>query len=337
MTFSNDYKLLETDATTNAANAESRAVYLRKIGSAAFYGISSFLITVVNKTVLTSWHFPSFLVLSIGQMIAGILILAFGKKIGIINFPDLTRDVPIKLFPLPLIYVGNMMFGLGGTQALPLPMFTAIRRFSILMTMMLEFKVLGIRPSRLIQFSVWCMVGGALLAASDDLSFNLHGYVFVMITNTLTAANGVFLKKKLESIDVGKYGIMFYNSLIMLLPAIALAWIVGDIDAALNYPHWTNPWFFIQFFMSCIMGFVLSYSILLCTQFNSALTTTIIGCLKNICVTYLGMFIGGDYIFSMLNCIGINVSIMGSLFYTYITFGKNESPRKLIPQKVDNV
>lgn len=337
MTFSAEYKLLDTDSTTNASSALSRTLYLKKVGSALFYGVASFLITVVNKTVLTSWKFPSFLVLSIGQMVAGILVLAFGKRIGLITFADVSLDIPKKLFPLPLIYAGNMMFGLGGTQALPLPMFTAIRRFSILMTMMLEFKMLGVRPSKQVQFSVWCMVGGAILAASDDLTFNLHGYTYVMITNTLTAANGVFLKKKLDTIDVGKYGIMFYNSLIMLVPAVIGAWFLGDLETAYNYEHWRNPIFFSQFFMSCIMGFVLSYSIILCTQFNSALTTTIIGCLKNICVTYLGMFIGGDYIFSWLNCIGINISIFGSLLYTYITFGKKETPRKVVPQKVDNV
>lgn len=262
---------------------------------------------------------------------------SLGKQLRIISFADFSMDIPRKLLPLPLMYFGNMMFGLGGTQALPLPMFTAIRRFSILMTMMLEFKILNIRPSKPVQFSVWCMVGGALLAASYDLTFNLHGYTYVMITNTLTAANGVFLKKKLDTIDIGKYGIMFYNSVIMLVPALILAWILGDIDDAVKFENWSNPVFFVQFFMSCVMGFVLSYSIILCTQFNSALTTTIIGCLKNICVTYLGMFYE-DYRFQWFNFFGINISVFGSLFYTYITFGKKETPRKVMPQKsIDNV
>lgn len=77
MTYSAEYKLLDTDSNAaNAANAHnSRVIYLKKVGSAVFYGIASFLITVINKTVLTSWKFPSFLALSIGQMVAGIVIL----------------------------------------------------------------------------------------------------------------------------------------------------------------------------------------------------------------------------------------------------------------------
>lgn len=312
-------------------------VYFKKVGSAVFYGLASFLITVINKTVLTSWKFPSFMVLSIGQMTASIIVLYFAKKIRIVSFPDLGRDTPRKLFPLPLIYLGNMMFGLGGTQALSLPMFAALRRFSILMTMLLELKVLGVRPSTPVQISVWSMIGGALIAASDDLSFSLHGYTYIMMTNALTAANGVYVKKNLESIDMGKYGLVFYNSLFMILPATILAWFLGDLDAAMQYEYWTEPVFFVQFMLSCIMGFILSYSTILCTQHNSALTTTIVGCLKNICVTYLGMFIGGDYLFSWLNCIGINISVFGSLLYTYVTFRRKEAPRKSIPQKIDTV
>lgn len=208
---------------------------------------------------------------------------------------------------------------------MPLPMFTAFRRFSILLTMLLEFKILGVKPSIAVQLSVWSMVGGALLAAIDDLTFTIEGYSYVMLANFMTAAYGVYIKQKLDTADsIGKYGVMFYNSLLMIIPAILLAWFTGDLYTAYQYKYWKNIWFFAQFFSSCFMGFILTYSTFLCTQYNSALTTAMVGCFKNVFVSYLGMFIGGDYIFSWVNCIGINISILGSIYYTYIIFTKKK-------------
>lgn len=332
------------DEENNNARDEGSTQFL-KISTAAFYGISSFLITVINKRVLSSpYKFPSFLVLSLGQLIASIVVLYSGKKLKVVTFPAASNELVKKIFPLPLIYLGNMIFGLGGTQALSLPMFAALRRFSVLMTMMLEFYILKIRPTTAVQLSVYAMIGGALVAASDDLSFSLEGYTYILITDALTAANGVFVKKKLSGSDLGTYGLMFYNSLVMLVPAIFVTWIVGDLHEAFAYDQWSNPLFVMQFIMSCIMGFVLNYSTVLCTQHNSALTTTIVGCLKNVSITYIGMFIGGDYIFSWINCFGINISVLGSLVYTYVTFRKKNKQhhgpdRELLlkPTKVESV
>jgi len=113
---------------------------------------------------------------------------------------------------------------------------------------------------------------------------------------------------------------MFYNALYMLIPVTAIAYFNGELEKAANFTSWTSPYFILNFALSCFMGFILNASVVQCTMYNSALTTTIIGCLKNVSVTYLGMFIGGDYVFQFYNFVGINISVLGSFLYTYVTF-----------------
>lgn len=251
-----------------------------KIFSAIFYGLSSFLIIVVNKIILTTFLFPSSHLLGFGQMIVTILVLQIGKTLRIINFPNLTCDIPSKIFPLPVFYIGNLICGLGGTQRLSLPMFTVLRRFAILMTMIGEYMILKVKPSNSIILTVIAMVGGAIIAGINDLAFELNGYILVLGNDFFTAANGVYMKKKLNSKDLGKYGLLFYNCLFMLPPMIILCWLSEDFEKAYNYNYWYDINFLISFFGSCIMGFILMYSTVLCTSHNSALTTTIVGCIK---------------------------------------------------------
>lgn len=312
-------------------NCESSSPLHLRIISALLYGISSFLIIVINKIVLTTYKFPSVHVLGIGQMIATIIVLYISRSFHIVNFPSLSFDIPNKIWPIPLFYVGNLVCGLGGTKYLSLPMFTVLRRFTILITLIGEYAVLKIRRSSAIISTVFAMIGGAVIAAIDDLSFDLKGYIYVLGNDFFTAANNIYVKKKLETKgnDLGKYGLLFYNALFMIVPLFVLTLYNGDFEKTIRFTGWTNILFIISFILSCIMGFFLMFSTILCTQYNSALTTTIVGCLKNILVTYLGMYIGGDYMFSWTNFIGLNISIIGSLVYTYLTFVQKEKKKIL--------
>ena len=351
---------------------EHRGNFFLRVGSAAFYGIASLMIMVINKRILTVYAFPSFQVLGLGQMISTILILWVGRSFSIINFPNFSRSILTKIWPLPLYYAGNMIFGLAGTQALSLPMMIVLRRFTVLMTMVAEYFILKVKPELSVQLSVLMMIFGAFVAAINDLAFNLLGYSYILMNNICSCMNVVTTKKKLNAKDLGKYGLLFYNSLLMLPLTILLSYATGDIDKAYNYKGWTyannnnddsafdnfnatdtthrtedneqsfditnvNIPFLFHFLLSCIFGFILMLATLLCTLYNTALTTMIIGSLKNILITYLGMVIGGDYIFSWWNFIGITISAVAALNYARITFtGKVNSNNKSNDTKLDS-
>eukprot|EP00079_Xenopus_tropicalis_P031166 XP_017944937.1 PREDICTED: UDP-N-acetylglucosamine/UDP-glucose/GDP-mannose transporter isoform X2 [Xenopus tropicalis] len=221
-----------------APNTEPPHTHNVLILSALFYAASSLLIILVNKTVLTIYRFPSSTFLGVGQMAITILILYVGKLYQIISFPDFDRQVPKKLFPLPLLYIGNHLTGLSSTQKLSLPMFTVLRKFSIPLTLILEMIILRKRFPFSVVSSVTTIIMGALIAASFDLSFNLEGYILVLLNDLFTASYGVYTKEKIDPKELGKYGVLFYNASFMILPTLIYTILSGDFE--LIYPAILN-------------------------------------------------------------------------------------------------
>ncbi|XP_049435817.1 UDP-N-acetylglucosamine/UDP-glucose/GDP-mannose transporter isoform X2 [Epinephelus fuscoguttatus] len=298
---------------------------LLKFSSAVFYAGSSFLITVVNKTVLTSYRFPSYMCLGIGQMITTLVVLYAAKMSKTVKFQDFDRSILFKIFPLPLLYVGNHITGLASTKKLSLPMFTVLRKFTILMTMILEVYILRKTFPRRLVYSVVAIVLGAMVAASSDLAFDVESYTFILLNDAFTAASSVYTKKKLGTEGLGKYGVLFYNALIIVIPTLLASALTGDLHEAVTFKDWVTATFIFCFLMSCFMGFVLMYSIVLCSYYNSALTTTVVGAIKNVAVAYIGIFVGGDYLFSWTNFLGLSICMSGGLVYSYLTFNQKSS------------
>jgi solute carrier family 35 protein len=277
----------------------------KQIGASVFFGVSSIALITINKAVLTTFQFPSFQVVGLGQMVAILIICWSCRTAKVVDFPPPSLHQFRKLFPLPIIYIINLIFGLGSTKKLNLPMFTVLRRFTLILVAVGQIVLLDKYESLQVNTCLVLMITGALIAALNDLAFNLTGYIYIVINNFATAGNVLYSKKMMNQ-EMGKYEIMFYNALLSVGPAIIIAWVTGDLQKAYYYTGWSNPLFLICYLLSCVMGFVLIYSTFLCTQLTSPLTLTVVGCIKNVAVTYAGMLFG-DYIFDAYNFVGINV------------------------------
>ncbi|CAM9464562.1 unnamed protein product, partial [Phaeothamnion confervicola] len=293
--------------------------------AALFYACSSLLVIFINKIVLTTYGFPSFQVLAMSQFAATGLTLRTLQAWGWVQIKPLTREALSSLVPLTALFCMNVVTGLGGTKKISLPMFTVLRRFSILMTMLMEQHLLGSKPNHMVQLSVFLMLGGAVVAAMYDLTFDLTGYLYILSNDLFTAGYGVAMKHALTSGKVTKMSLLFYNSVFSLLFMAGLLYATGSDEVAKvrQFEFWGSSQFLLLFAVASFMGCVLQYSIFLCTSVNSALTTTVVGCLKNILTSLAGMFVGGDYVFSVPNFAGLIVSVIGSLVYSYAKYIEN--------------
>ncbi len=293
----------------------------KKIGTALFYAVSSLGVIFANKIVLSTYSFPSVQTLAFLQFTSTTVALKIASMLGYVNLLPISWNGIKAILPLSTCYLLNILTGLSATQNLSLPMMVLLRRASILMTMLLEKFMLNSQPSKTVQLSVGLMLAGALVAALGDLSFNMIGYIVIFFNDLFTALNGVIMKRTAEEYRKSKMTVLFLNSFLSAIGVgIIIMFVPGEVEKVQNFAEWGNRSFVFYLVFASLLGSVLNLAIFLCTSTNSALTTTVVGCLKNVLTSYLGMFIGGDYIFSWLSFLGINISIAGSLIYAQATF-----------------
>eukprot|EP00603_Paraphysomonas_imperforata_P007266 CAMPEP_0114436858 /NCGR_PEP_ID=MMETSP0103-20121206/13687_1 /TAXON_ID=37642 ORGANISM="Paraphysomonas imperforata, Strain PA2" /NCGR_SAMPLE_ID=MMETSP0103 /ASSEMBLY_ACC=CAM_ASM_000201 /LENGTH=346 /DNA_ID=CAMNT_0001607177 /DNA_START=107 /DNA_END=1147 /DNA_ORIENTATION=+ len=324
-------KNVDTTGKPRVEYEDKSISFFARVSSAVFYAAASTAVILVNKTVLTTFHFPAFFFLALSQFVTTSLVLLFLAAFRKVDLPRLDGALFRDIVPISIFYFGNVLSGLGGTASLNLPMFTVLRRFSIAMTMACEYYVLRKKPSWEVLLSVCAMVLGALVAAANDLSFDFVGYVMVLTNDVFTALSGVYMKKATSSMSPAtsnKLGVLFYNSVFSGVALLCYMCLLSAqqqgagqrtvFEEISSFEGWHDPQFVTLFVVAALMGSVLNYSIVLCTANNSALTTAVIGCLKNVLVTYYGILAMAGYIFNLLNFLGLNISIVGSLYYTYV-------------------
>jgi len=276
------------------------------------------VITFVNKLVLSEWEFPYSNTLTFAQILVSILILKILDIMGLIVLPRLSFGVLKTVLPLSLFYSLMIVTGLAALTWMNVPMFGTLRRMTTLIVLIFDVGLNGIKVSRAEAAAIFVMTLGAIVAGAADLAFDLRGYVLIALNCVLTAVYLVYIKYVGRITGLESLGLMYINN-ILSIPVLLFVFVVsGESETVFAYEYWFYPTFLILFIASAVAALTLNYTIFLCTEYNSAVVTSVTGQLKGLLSTLFGAIFLSGYVYSHLNMLGLVISSLGSVLYTLV-------------------
>lgn len=183
------------------------------------------------QAIFTSYgfHFP---------LTVAMLQMAFISPVSyVVARPVLSWQLLTSLAPLALVNVLNVVSGLVGTGGLNVPMFIALRRFTLVFTILLERYWLKKTHDWPTLSAMGIMIGGAMVAAATDLTFSPVGYAAVLCNDVLTSLYLIMVKNTPATNGLSTTGMLFYNSTLSL-PMLAAAVVYqGEPAGMLSFPR----------------------------------------------------------------------------------------------------
>ena len=75
--------------------------------------------------------------------------------------------------------------------------------------------------------------------------------------------------------------------------------------------------FIVTFACTISFGCFLNYTMFLCTSVTSALTTSVVGTIKSLAQTVIGLYTFGGVQMNSLAILGMTLNLIGGFFYTF--------------------
>ncbi|XP_022883321.1 nucleotide-sugar uncharacterized transporter 3-like [Olea europaea var. sylvestris] len=322
--------LLPVSDSGSGSSKKSPTMTKKGAFAAISYMACAVLLVIFNKAAISSYNFPSANVITLFQMLFSCLFLyalRFWKiisftsdgKLGLNNHP--AKLVPLKTIihtlPLTISYLFYMVISMESIRGINVPMYTALRRTTVAFTMMMEYILLGQKHSPYFVGSVGTIILGAFIAGARDLSFDFYGYSIVILSNITNAINLACIAQTGKSSGLNSFGLMWCTGITCGPILLIWAFFSGELETTMNFPYLYSYGFQAVMFLSCVVAFLLNYTVFLNTTVNSALTQSICGNLKDLFTIGFGWILFGGLPFDLLNVVGQSLGFLGSGLCAY--------------------
>ncbi|KAJ3209727.1 GDP-mannose transporter into the lumen of the Golgi [Entophlyctis luteolus] len=308
------------------------------------YCMSSILMTVTNKVVLSTYQFKmAFLVCGM-QSMCTVAMLALFSSFGLLSHRRYNSFDAKRWFPVSLALVMMIYTGAKALQYMAIPVFTVFKNLTIILIAYGElyfFK--GAPVTRLILASFLLLVlssiisgwsdiaGGRVLRKGSSESSIFTAYFWMTLNCLTTAFFSLTLRAKIKDVGFKDFDTVYYNNLLSI-PVLAICSLLFEGGAfAEAYARFVNPgeesesvfWLVTAIFVSSISAFAISYGSSWCVRVTSSTTYSMVGALNKLPISVSGMLFFGDPV-SFGSVTGVLIAFAGGILYSH---GKNEQAR----------
>mmetsp|Transcript_3335 Transcript_3335/g.5843 ORF Transcript_3335/g.5843 Transcript_3335/m.5843 type:complete len:387 (-) Transcript_3335:68-1228(-) len=292
--------------------------------------IASISALFINKAIFAEYHFKFPITIYLLQTFCTLIATTGFYFTGVIPDIRLDRKLMIRLIPCAVASWLNVVTGLMALTLVNIPMFSAMRRLTVLFTLGSEIIILKKYPSLSLAMSVFMMGFGSVMSAISDVKFSALGYGLVMFNNSLTALYLVLVKRALEEAsDLSSLVLSLYIFSYNAIPTLAIWFFSGEAKQVYllisSDPVYRSPFFLFLLAMSSISAFFITFASTLATGVTSALTSVVSVQVKNLLQSTIGL-VTWDYVPNPTNLMGLFISGISQVMFAVIKYRETQKP-----------
>ena len=306
----------------NKGSKPSTEVFL----SIACYSCCSVSMILLNKLVMNTYNLNYPMVLLFLQNFSAVVLVVSCKMMGLIHYPDFDWKVVQRWLPLTVLFVAMLWTSMKSLGLMSVAVQTILKNLAIILTAFGDSYFFGKKLTSLMLGAFTMMAIGSYIGSVGDKHVTFWGLFWTFANVFVTVSYVLYMKLLLgnESKELGRYGPVFYNSLLslpFLLPAAIsdLGPFFGDVRAH-SGPH-------AIFCLSAMMfiGAVMTFATFWCMRVTSPTTYSVTGALSKIPLALLGIVIFNHFP-TPLGWLGIVVALSGGFLYTYLNLAPPPPP-----------
>ncbi len=222
------------------------------------------------------------------QAIVAVVAVEFSKMMGWVDYPSFDMKTARQWAPVNIAFCAMLFTGMASFQHNSVPMVTVFKNITNIFTAVGDFTCFGTKVEPLVMAAFGIMLGGAVLAAKNDMNAKPIG-LFWMFANCLSTSGYIlYMKHATKTVKLSKFGMVFYNNVLCTLFLLPVAMCNGEVKAFLETKAIHTQEYFLKNSFAGFVGFFLNFASLNCVALTGPTTYALVGSLNKIPTAILG-------------------------------------------------